>query len=213
VIGVFVLAETRMYRDGIARAVDEDARFSVAGTAADLTDAIASIGSLQPPPEIILLDHAIPEGANGARRLRDACPGLRVIALAVREADGDVIPWAEAGVVGFVPRGASLEELLAGIAAVAAGGGLCSPQLATVLLNRMAALAAERRPVQALGELTRREREIALLLEEGLSNKQIAARLSIQVATVKHHVHSILEKLQVRRRGEAASAVRADPRI
>jgi DNA-binding NarL/FixJ family response regulator len=208
VIRVFVLIETRLYREGIARALDEDARFVISGMAGDLPAAFAAIDTLG-PPDVLLLDHAIPEGVSAARRLREKWPGLRIVALAVREANDEVIPWAEAGVAGFVPSSASLEELLAGMAAVAAGDGLCSPRLAAVLLDRVAALAAERRPARAIGGLTLREQEIVLLLEEGLSNKEIATRLSIQVATVKHHVHSILEKLQVRRRGEAASLVRS----
>jgi DNA-binding NarL/FixJ family response regulator len=209
VIDVFVIVETRLYREGIARAVDDDDRLELVGTAEGLADAVTAIGSLELPPLIVLLDHAIPEGPAAVPRLRAACPDVRVVALAVREAEGDVIPWAEAGVAGFVPHSASLDDLLTAVVAVAAGGSPCSPQLAAVLLNRIVTLASERRSTPALRKLTPREREIALLLEEGLSNKEIAARLSIQVATVKHHVHSVLEKLHVRRRGEAASAVRA----
>jgi DNA-binding NarL/FixJ family response regulator len=207
VIRVFLLVETRLYRDGISRALAEDDRFAIAGTAGDLSATLAAIDALG-PPDVLLLDHAIPEGVDAAHRLHKRWPDLRIVALAVREANDEVIPWAEAGVAGFVARSASLEELLAGVAAVAAGDGLCSPRLAAVLLHRVAALADERRPARAIGGLTQREREIVILLEEGLSNKEIATRLCIQVATVKHHVHSILEKLQVRRRGEAASLVR-----
>jgi two-component system, NarL family, nitrate/nitrite response regulator NarL len=77
------------------------------------------------------------------------------------------------------------------------------------VLGALAALAAERRPKAVLADLTRREREVAVLLEEGLSNKEIAQRLRIEEPTVKNHVHHVLEKLSVRRRGEAASLVRA----
>lgn len=212
-IRVFILAGTRLYRQGLARVIDADERFRVVGEAEDLAGALAQLGALDPGPDVILLDHAIPEGGGAVRRLHEVAPGLRVLTLAVREAEGDVLPWAEAGVAGFVTRDASLEDLLASVSVAAAGGSLCSPRLAAVLLARVASLAGERRPSSALAELTRREREIALLLEEGLSNKEIALRLRIQVPTVKNHVHSILEKLQVRRRGEAACAVRGESGI
>ena len=70
---------------------------------------------------------------------------------------------------------------------------------------------SDRRRRQATGGLTRRQREIVALIDEGLSNKEIAGRLSIELATVKNHVHNILEKLQVSRRGEAAAVVRRPP--
>jgi two-component system nitrate/nitrite response regulator NarL len=209
VIRLFVVARTRLYREGIARALDEDDRFHVSGTAADLSNAIDTLAHLTVLPEVVLIDHAIAEGAEAVRHLHRASPELRVLALAVREAEGDVLPWAEAGAAGFVSHDASFDDLTAGVTAVAEGWGLCSPRVARVLLNRVASLAAKRRPTMSLEELTRREREVALLLEEGLSNKEIAHRLWIQVATVKNHVHSILEKLEVQGRGEAASVVRA----
>jgi DNA-binding NarL/FixJ family response regulator len=76
------------------------------------------------------------------------------------------------------------------------------------LLERVAALAASLPQATPAQHLTPRELEIARLLERGLSNKQIAARLRIQLATVKHHVHHILEKLDVARRGEAVARLR-----
>jgi len=86
---------------------------------------------------------------------------------------------------------------------------VCSPRVAGALLRRIAALATDGRSDRVPAHLTNREREIMGLIDEGLSNKEIAKRLRIEVATVKNHVHNILEKLQVHRRGEAAARVRA----
>jgi DNA-binding NarL/FixJ family response regulator len=72
------------------------------------------------------------------------------------------------------------------------------------MMRRLGALAAERAPIPPDVRLTRREREVAALMREDLSNKEIATRLHIEVATVKNHVHNVLDKLQVHRRGEAA---------
>jgi len=105
-----------------------------------------------------------------------------------------------------VPRAASVEDLVAALESVGRGELLCSAQTAAALLRRVAALAAGRSaPAQPLSNLTRREREIGGLLEAGLSNKDIAVQLGIEVATVKNHVHNVLEKLQVHRRGQAAA--------
>jgi DNA-binding NarL/FixJ family response regulator len=92
---------------------------------------------------------------------------------------------------------------------VTRGEFLCSPGTAATLLRRVAALAAERHTADNGARLTPREQQVVRLIDEGLSNKEIARRLSIEVRTVKNHVHSILEKLQVRRRGEAAARMRA----
>jgi DNA-binding NarL/FixJ family response regulator len=85
---------------------------------------------------------------------------------------------------------------------------LCSPRTAALLFNRMAVLSPNRGIAAGDNMLTRREHEIITLVERGLSNKEIARLLRIGNATVKNHVHSILTKLQVRRRGEAAAQIR-----
>ena len=119
-----------------------------------------------------------------------------------------MLPLAEAGIAGWVTREASVDDLRATVASAAAGEAVFSPRLAASLLRRVAALASERRVGAQATPLTRRQREILALIDEGLSNKEIARRLSIEVATVKNHVHNILEKLEVTRRAEAAALVR-----
>jgi DNA-binding NarL/FixJ family response regulator len=95
--------------------------------------------------------------------------------------------------------------LVATLESATRGEALFSPRMAASLLRRVAALAATQPSPSAQVRLTPRERDIMRLLDEGLSNKEIAQRLGIEVATVKNHVHNILEKLQVHRRGEAAA--------
>jgi DNA-binding NarL/FixJ family response regulator len=92
--------------------------------------------------------------------------------------------------------------------AVARGEALCSPRVAGLLFRRVTALACERAPQADLSLLTQRERETLSLIEHGLSNKEIARRLAIRLTTVKNHVHHILEKLGVSRRGAAAAVIR-----
>jgi DNA-binding NarL/FixJ family response regulator len=85
----------------------------------------------------------------------------------------------------------------------------CSPRVAAVVIRRVAKMASLRPVDGKSANLTRREWEIATFIDRGLSNKEIAAQLGIETATVKNHVHSLLEKLQVRRRGEVSAVLRA----
>ena len=207
-IEVFVLVSVRLYRDGIADAVERDSRFRVVGRAATLDDARVQLGALARPPAAALVDLGLAEGAGAARALRDAWPATSVVALGVRESDRDVVALAEAGVSGLVSRDATLPELLDAVEAAARDEALCSPAVTAVLLRRVASLAGGPAP-EAGPALTRREREIVCLIGKGLSNKEIADSLRIELPTVKNHVHNILEKLRVHRRADAVAAARA----
>jgi DNA-binding NarL/FixJ family response regulator len=104
-----------------------------------------------------------------------------------------------------------MDDLTATITSVSRDELLCSPRVAAALLRRVGALANGVRRPHATDGLTSRECEILGLIKEGLSNKEIAVRLHIEVATVKNHVHNLLEKLQVASRAEAASRLDARP--
>jgi two-component system nitrate/nitrite response regulator NarL len=126
----------------------------------------------------------------------------------VPELEQEILECAEAGVAGYVTRNGSLADLIATIESVGRDEIIVSPRVAAALVRRLALLAAERRGPSARRALTSRERDVVMLLEGGLSNKEIAERLCIEVTTVKHHVHNILKKLRVSRRGEAAAKLR-----
>jgi DNA-binding NarL/FixJ family response regulator len=154
----------------------------------------------------------LPDGLAAIRSITTALPEAKVVSLGVAEDDGAVLACAEAGAVGYVPREGSLNDLLAVIESVARGEAVCSPRIAAALLRRVASLAAHRSANQIPANLTSREREIVRLIDAGLSNKDIARRLCIEVATVKNHVHNVLEKLHLHRRGEAAAHLRGTVR-
>jgi two-component system nitrate/nitrite response regulator NarL len=119
-----------------------------------------------------------------------------------------VIAYAEAGVVGYVTRHASLAELKDAVERAAAGETNLSSRMALTILRHIARLATQHGNPALVPQLTSRELEVAELIDEGLSNKEIARRLRIEVPTVKNHVHSILKKLRVTRRSEAAARLR-----
>jgi two-component system, NarL family, nitrate/nitrite response regulator NarL len=209
-IRVAIVADTRLYREGLAQVLNRDSRLSVVATAARQEDALAALPQLE--ADVILVDMAMPDGRSVVRVILERAPLGRVIALGVVEDDDDVLGCVEAGVAGYVPREASIDDLVTVIESVARGEAICSPRVAGSLLRRVAALAAGRGGELPRAHLTTREREIIRLIDQGLSNKEIASDLGIEVATVKNHVHNILEKLQVHRRGEAAARVRGAQR-
>ena len=139
------------------------------------------------------------------RRAREQAPATKVVALTVADVDQEVLSCAEAGVTGFVTRDGSLADLIAAVEAAQRGELFCSPRMAASLLRRVSALAREG---PSTPRLTDRESEVLAYLERGLTNQAIAQALGIEVPTVKNHVHSILEKMRVKRRGEAASVWR-----
>ena len=119
-----------------------------------------------------------------------------------------MIACAEAGASGYVPRDGTVDDLETVVESVARGEIECSPRIAASLLRRVGALAAELRGPSPNSSLTAREQEVAELLDQGLTNKEIAQQLSIAVPTVKNHVHRILDKLHVHRRTEAAARLK-----
>jgi DNA-binding NarL/FixJ family response regulator len=208
-VEVFIVAGVRLYRQGLIDAFEADPRFTVAGGAADRAGAVAHMRRLPRLPAVALLDVGLGAGVPTARRLRAELPDVKLVALILDDTDESVIAWAEAGVAGFVTREMSLEELMRTVECVADGGAWCPPRAVGALVNRLATLADARRPTSPrTAHLTPREREIVGLIDRGLSNKQIARELHIELATVKNHVHSVLEKLHVERRGAAAAAMR-----
>lgn len=208
VIRVAIVADIRLYREGLARILERQPNISVVATAATSDGSLAPLSQLA--PDLVLIDMAMPDSLAAIRRVGVVAPGAKVVSLSVREGEdhGDVLVSAEAGAIAYVPREASLEDLVAVIECAVRGEAVCSPRVAGALLRRIATLATDGRSDRVQAHLTGREREIMGLIDEGLSNKDIAKRLRIEVATVKNHVHNILEKLQVHRRGEAAARVR-----
>ena len=170
---------------------------------ADLAELVELSPSLQ--ADVVLVDAALRDGVAAARRTRQIKPDIRIIAYAVRETKDDVIAWAEAGVIGYVPDTVALADLVRLIMDIHGGEQPCSGRVAAELLRRIAvseSLGIGRNGPSPAVPLTRRERETAELIATGLSDKEIARRLNISLATAKLHVHNLLGKLNVQRRGQ-----------
>lgn len=197
---VLIVADVRLYRDGLATTLAGRARFEIVGTAATRAGAIAAAVSLR--PDIAIVDMAVPDALNLIRDFRMSS-GAAVVAFAVDEVAADILSCAQAGAAGYVTADASLDDLAAALEGAAAGELRCSPKIAGELFRSFAQTAAER-AFTANPFLTSRERDVLNLLREGLSNKEIGRHLNLAESTVKNHVHHILEKLNVRTRAQAA---------
>jgi DNA-binding NarL/FixJ family response regulator len=154
-------------------------------------------------PEIILLDAAFPEAMAMARGLHAAAPASQIVVIAITETEENVLAWAEAGVAGYVPNTASLQELTTLLRQINRGEQSCSSRISGTLLRRIGSVARSNAPETLhAASLTSREVEIVNLIGAGLSNKDIARRLGISVGTTKSHVHSVLGKMKLTRRAE-----------
>jgi DNA-binding NarL/FixJ family response regulator len=201
---VIVVAGVRLYREGIAHALRRGG-YEVAGMASDERGALALLRACS--PAVALVDVNSCADVKTVRRLRHRAPQMRIVVLAIRDAAAEVLTWAEAGIAGYVAIDDSLERLVDVVGAAVRGEAICTPAVSGALLKHVHRLASGRTASPVIATLTTREREIAQCLCDGLSNKEIAARLVIALPTVKNHVHHILAKLEVTHRGEAVDAL------
>jgi two-component system, NarL family, nitrate/nitrite response regulator NarL len=198
---VYVVSEVRLYRDGLVSSLTRHGGVLLVG-AGDRAGVLGRLESIR--PDVMLLDVSAPDSLALPRRARLALPSLHVIAFAVKEAEADVLACAEAGFSGYVPQDGSVEDLVEAVRRTVSGELVCPPRIASSLFSRLGSLAVSREAAPAASRLTPREREIAALVAHGLPNKEVARRLGVSGATIKNHVHNILQKLNLQRRGEIA---------
>lgn len=203
---VLVVSDVLLYRDGVARGLAVANMLTVVGAS---TGHEALVAMSEDAADAIVIDASTPDILGVARMLRLAWPHVPVIGFGISN-DTDGLACAEAGLTGFVGREGTLAELATAVERALAGEVGCTPQFAALLCHRVAMLATSGGNREAVASpLTRRERQIAELVADGLSNKEIAIELRIGPATVKNHIHNILEKLDVPRRGAVGSRLRA----
>jgi len=208
-VRVIIVSAVRFVREGLGEVFERDPRVSTVELCADLFEAAAFGPALD--ADVVLLDARVPGSVSALRRALDMVPGMRVVVIAVRETEEDIITWAEAGVIGYIPSTAALTDLVRLVIEIHSGEQICSGRVATGLLRRIA-MSAKRRgehiSAPPLPALTKRERQAAELITTGLSDKEIARQLNISLATTKSHVHNLLGKLNVQRRSQVADYLR-----
>jgi DNA-binding NarL/FixJ family response regulator len=200
---VVVVAGTRLYREGLARALDENDGLAVVAAVSRRKEELERLDLLG--ADIVVLDIDSREGLNVLNMVRALTPARPIVVLGAAHDEDAIVACAECGVSGYVEDEAGVAELAEVVHAAVRGELLCSPQLAGTLLRRIGKTKRAVRSEDPLARLTRRERQVLDLLEDGLSNKEIGQSLHIEVATVKVHVHNVLDKLEISRRTQAAS--------
>jgi DNA-binding NarL/FixJ family response regulator len=194
-----IVSEVRFLRESLAETLTR-AGITVCGQVGSLADALAHVHAC---PEIVLLDVAFPSAVRAAPHLAAALPAAMLIAFAIAENEDDVLAWAEAGIAGYVPNTTSVSELMSLIGQIRRGEQMCPPRIVGSLLRHIGAGKDAAKPTLSPPKLlTRRELEISRLIATGLSNKEIARRLGISLATAKTHVHNLLGKMSVQRRAD-----------
>jgi DNA-binding NarL/FixJ family response regulator len=196
-----VVGEVRLYREGLASSLTRHGGVLLVG-AGGHECALRQIESAQ--PDVLLLDVSAPDGLKLPRQARTLLPQLRIIAFGVAEVEADVLACAEAGFSGYVAQDSSIEDLVDVVRRTISGELVCPPRITSSLFSRLGSLAIAGEDASVGAQLTPREREIAELVVHGLTNKEIARRLGLSGATARNHVHNILQKLNLQRRGEIA---------
>jgi DNA-binding NarL/FixJ family response regulator len=207
-VTVFIVSDVPLYGRGLVHVLTQEGQLDVVGSAGDWAEGIDRISSLPVQPRVLIADIERPIEPGQTRDLATALPGLPILALISPDDEQAIVGWAEAGALGLVSRRVTLFELVRRIEEVAEGRTVCTSQLTATLLRRVSALAREDGSAPGPPNLTSRERQVVHLLAQGLSTKEIAGCLDIELATVKNHVHHILGKLNARRRGEAVAMLR-----
>jgi DNA-binding NarL/FixJ family response regulator len=208
-ITILIAVAVRLYREGLAATLNAREHLRVTATAGTPLEAQLAIRDLQ--PDVVIVDVALDEVRSVMRALRTESAKSHILAFAVREDVTTIIDYAAAGADGFVTANGSVAELVEAIERIAAGELLCSPRIAAQLLRRAAHQTPRAAECGSGPILTSREQQVFLLLRQGRSNKEIATTLHIAEATVKNHVHHVLEKLRVGTRGQAAATGAVPP--
>jgi len=209
-IRILLVDDQRLMREGLRILLELETDLVIVGEAVDGQTALEAYAELQ--PDVVLMDVRMPgmDGVEATWRLRERWTEARIIILTTFDDDEYVFEGLRAGARGYLLKDVSGHDLAEAVRTVAAGGALIEPSVARKVVAEFARMAPPARAVDAsLPEpLSEREQEILRLLALGLSNREIADRLSLAQGTVKNYVTTILQKLGARDRTQAALRAR-----
>jgi DNA-binding NarL/FixJ family response regulator len=201
---VVVVDDHDLFREGLRNLLEEQG-VNVVGEAPNGQTAIRLASDLT--PDVVVMDLNMPglTGVETTRQLAGIVPLTRVLVLTISADDEDVMNAVMAGACGYLLKDASIQDLVTGIRAAAAGESLISPQIAAKVLQRLRSQATSEDAAATIrAELSDREIEVLKLIANGKDNAQIARELFISPKTVKNHISNILMKLQIDNRIQAA---------
>lgn len=207
---ILLVDDHPIYREGVARTLSDVGGMEIVGQAADGERAVVMVRELK--PDLVLLDISMPRGGGIpalAAMMQESTPP-KVVMLTASEEEDDLMQALRLGAQGYVLKGVGAEELVSILRDVAAGRTHVAPGLAGRILANMRASRDGRAeaPANPLADLSKREEEILRLVSQGMSNREVGLKLDLQEKTVKHYMTSILQKLHLRNRVEAAMLAR-----
>jgi len=212
-IKVIVISDIKIYCEGLSRILSATYPLEVIGAENNFPDTIENIK--QNVPDVILLDMTMVDSCRFAENVLTVNPQIKIVALGISENEENIVECAEVGITGYVAREASLDELIETVIGTQKGEFCCPPKIAACIFKTIQRIAKNtnngrlsnivHNDESIISSLTKREQQIIRLMAAGLSNKKISCNLTIEVSTVKNHVHNILVKLGVSSRTQAVS--------
>ena len=199
-VRVFLVDDHEVVRRGVSELLDAEPDITVVGEAGSVREALARLPATD--PDVAVLDVRLPDGdgVTLCRELRQQRPELVCLMLTSFGDDEALLNAVIAGAAGYVLKDVRGNDLVQAVRTVAAGGSLLDPRAASLVLERLRAPAV----TDPLAELSEQERRLFALIGEGLSNREIAERMSLAEKTVKNYVSNVLGKLGMQRRTQAA---------
>jgi two-component system response regulator DevR len=203
---VLIVDDHEVVREGLRSILNRHEGISVVGEAGTVGTAVEEAARLR--PDVVIMDVRLPDGSGveACREIRQENPSAKVIMLTSYADDEAVFASILAGAAGYLLKQTRGQALAEAIEAVALGGSLLDPAVTQKVLERVRSLGG-RRPDDSLASLSDQEQKILLLIAEGKTNKEIAEEIFLSDKTVKNYVSSILSKLNLRRRAEAAAFI------
>lgn len=200
---ILVVDDQSLFREALVRLLSAQTDMEVVAQASDGREAVDMARVNQ--PDIVLLDIRMPvmNGLEATRLIKTELSNIKVLILTVSDAERDLFEALKSGAVGYLLKNIKADTLFRKIRDISLGETALSPLLATRVFEEFARL--KRQDDSRSGDLSTREKEILSMVAAGRSNKDIADQLCLAEATVKRHLHNILQKLHARNRAEAAA--------
>ncbi|MBI5293691.1 MAG: response regulator transcription factor [Chloroflexi bacterium] len=201
-IRLLLVDDHAVVRSGLRMLLESEDDLDIIGEAGTAREALEAVAALH--PDLALIDIGLPDlsGIEVTRQIKQRWPEVSVVALTIHEDEEYFFQMLQAGASGYVPKRAAPEELLTAIRAAAIGEVYLYPSMAKLLVKDYVSSGKEAAPLEALNELTDREREVLSRLADGASNQEIADALTISHKTVGRHRENIMHKLNLHSRTE-----------
>jgi DNA-binding NarL/FixJ family response regulator len=209
-IRILIVEDNHVLGEGMSAMINGQPNMRVVSTISSGNNVLLKAGQMN--PDVILMDVGLTEFKESSlvQSIKNKMPEVKVIGMGFVPSQSDVVDFVEAGASGFILKDATVKEFLGTIQSVAQGAQILPPSLAGSLFSFVAEVALKKRngKIANAVRMTKREREIIVLIADALSNKEIAQQLDIANHTVKSHVHNIMEKLALHTRLQLAKYTR-----